>query len=119
MAGRRSFTLPALKLTKHGRGGKSVTYLLRTLQKQSHNEPKEEQQLLEPDQWPQDDNTKLFHLPLPEEDPKINVLEMKAAAVSWEQIRGNSSIVESAGLLINTRFVGLGRGKVGIEEGGG
>ncbi len=67
MAGRPSFTLPA---SKHGRGGKSVTYLSRTLQKQSHSEPKEEQQLLEPDQWPQDDDAKVFHLPLPEEDPK-------------------------------------------------
>ncbi len=71
MAGRPSFTLPALKLTKHGGGGKSVTYLSRTLRKQSHSEPKEELQLLEPDQWPQDVDTKLFHLPLPEEDPKI------------------------------------------------
>ncbi len=78
--------------------------------------------MLEPDQWRQDDDTKLFHFPLPEEDPKINVLEMKAAAVEWEQIRGKllSSIVESAGMFVNEYTIcWLGEGKVGMEEGGG
>ena len=105
MAGRRSFTLPTLKLTKHNKRSKSVSYVPRTLQKKSSSGPSDsgpsEQRLLEPEtlrRLLEPDHVEVNEMPHLEE-PTTYELEMKAAAVGWEQIRGKmlGAVVESAG----------------------
>jgi len=88
--------LPAFKVTKHNKASRSVTYAPRTLQKRSCGSAKE--QLLEPEELR--DDIEMVDLP-PPEDPKINELELKAAALGWEQIRRKllSTAVEFAGKL--------------------
>ena len=107
MAGRRSFTLPTLKLTKHNKRSKSVSYVPRPLQKKSSSGPSEqpsgpsEQWLLEPEtlrQLLEPDDVEVNEMPHLEERTTYE-LEMKAAAVGWEQIRGKM-LVESAGKLL-------------------
>ena len=107
MARRRSFTLPTLKLTKHNKRSKSVSYVPRTLQKKSSSGPSEqpsgpsEQWLLEPETLRpllEPDDVEVNEMP----HPTTYELEMKAAAVGWEQIRGKmlGAVVESAGKLL-------------------
>ena len=95
----RSFSLPALKLTKHNKAGsKSVSYLPRTLPRKSPSLQIQDQ-LQEAVTLCVDGCIEMSETP-PLEEPTAYELESKAAIVGWEQIRRMMlcAVVEAGGM---------------------
>ncbi len=103
----RSFSLPALKLTKHNKSGsKSVSYLPRT----TPNKSAPITPILQEVQFEGSDDQsshQAFSDRVTEtrmlEEPTTYELEMKASVIGWEQIRRKllGAVVEGSGMYVN------------------